>query len=192
MFRLLTLVGMMLLSSNLLAEGQSRYISDNVFLYLLGGPGTEFRIVGSIEAGQPVTLLNETQGDNSKIIDHKNREGWVQTNLISSTQSFREQVPALTAELAQTKAKLTEVLGSTNNHADEVAELKTKLSELESNLATTTQERDKLKNALDSSAQDERFELWRQGGLIAGMGLLVGIILVYLPRPQRRSKKRWM
>ncbi|SIQ79045.1 SH3 domain protein [Shewanella morhuae] len=192
MFRLLTLVGMMLLSSNLLAEGQSRFISDNVFLYLLGGPGTEFRIVGSIEAGQPVTLLNETQGDYSKIIDHKNREGWVQTNLISSTQSFREQVPALTAELAQTKAKLTEVLGSTNNHADEVAELKTKLSELESNLATTTQERDKLKNALDSSAQDERFELWRQGGLIAGMGLLVGIILVYLPRPQRRSKKRWM
>ncbi|WP_076497779.1 TIGR04211 family SH3 domain-containing protein [Shewanella morhuae] len=182
----------MLLSSNLLAEGQSRFISDNVFLYLLGGPGTEFRIVGSIEAGQPVTLLNETQGDYSKIIDHKNREGWVQTNLISSTQSFREQVPALTAELAQTKAKLTEVLGSTNNHADEVAELKTKLSELESNLATTTQERDKLKNALDSSAQDERFELWRQGGLIAGMGLLVGIILVYLPRPQRRSKKRWM
>lgn len=192
MFRLLTLVGMMLLSSNLLAEGQSRYISDNVFLYLLGGPGTEFRIVGSIEAGQPVTLLNETQGDYSKIIDHKNREGWVQTSLISSTQSFREQVPALTAELTQAKAKLTEVLGSTDNHADEVTELKAKLIELESNLATTTQERDKLKVALDRTAQDERFELWRQGGLIAGMGLLVGIVLVYLPRPQRRNKKRWM
>jgi len=183
---------MMLLSSNLLAEGQSRYISDNVFLYLLGGPGTEFRIVGSIEAGQPVTLLNETQGDFSKIIDHKGREGWVQTNLISSTQSFREQVPALTTELAQAKAKLAEVSSSTDNHADEVTELKAKLSELETNLAKTTQERDQLKNAVDRTAQDERFELWRQGRLIAGLGLILGIILVYLPRPQRRSKKRWM
>lgn len=192
MFRLLTLVGMILLSSNLLAEGQSRYISDNVFLYLLGGPGTEFRIVGSIEAGQPVTLLNETQGDYSKIIDHKGREGWVQTNLISSTQSFREQVPVLTTELAQAKAKLAEVSSSTDNHADELLELKAKLSELETNLAKTTQERDQLKNAVDRTAQDERFELWRQGGLIAGMGLILGIILVYLPRPQRRNKKRWM
>ena len=183
---------MILLSSNLLAEGQSRYISDNVFLYLLGGPGTEFRIVGSIEAGQPVTLLNETQGDYSKIIDHKGRAGWVQTNLISSTQSFREQVPTLTTELAQAKAKLAEVSSSTDNHADELLELKAKLSELETTLAKTTQERDQLKNAVDRTAQDERFELWRQGGLIAGMGLILGIILVYLPRPQRRNKKRWM
>lgn len=192
MFRLLTLVGMMLLSSNLLAEGQSRYISDNVFLYLLNGPGTDYRILGSIEAGQPIKLQGETQGDYSKIIDHKGREGWVQTNLISSTQSFREQVPALTTELAHAKAKLTEVLSSTDNHADERIELKAKLSELEANLANVTQERDQLKNAVDNTAQDQRFELWRQGGLIAGMGLILGMILVYLPRPQRRNKKRWM
>ena len=73
-----------------------------------------------------------------------------------------------------------------------MTELKAKLSELETNLAKTTQERDQLKNAVDRTAQDERFELWRQGGLIAGLGLILGIILVYLPRPQRRSKKRWM
>lgn len=192
MLRLLTLVGMMLLSSNLLAEGQSRYISDNVFLYLLGGPGTEFRILGSIEAGQPVTLLNETQGDYSKIVDHKGREGWVQSNLISSTQSFREQVPVLTNELAEAKAKLDQVLNSTENHSGQVAELKVKLSKLENELAKTTQERDNLKVTVDRSAQDQHFELWRQGGLIAAGGLILGVILVYLPRPQRRSKKRWM
>ena len=192
MLRILTLVGMMLLSPNLLAEGQSRYISDNVFLYLLGGPGTEYRILGSIEAGQPITLLNETQGDYSKIVDHKGREGWVQTNLISSTPSFREQVPALTNELAQTKTKLADVLGSTDNHADEVAELKAKLSELEITLNKTLQERDSLKVAVDRSAQDARFALWREGGLIAAAGLIFGVILVYLPRPQRRNKKRWM
>jgi SH3 domain protein len=190
--RLLTLVGMMLLSPNLLAEGQSRYISDNVFLYLLNGPSTDYRILGSIEAGQPVTFLNETQGDYSKIIDHKGREGWVLTNLISSTQSFREQVPVLKDELAKAKAELAEVFNSKDNHAGEVIELKAKLSELENTLEQTIKERDNLKVAVDRSAQDERFELWRQGGLIAGAGLIAGMILVYLPRPQRRNKKRWM
>lgn len=192
MLRMLTLVGMMLLSPNLLAEGQPRYISDNVFLYILNGPGTDYRILGSIEAGQPVTLLGETQGDYSKIIDHKGREGWVPTNLISSTPSFREQVSTLTNELNETKAKLAEVLSSTNNHSDEVDELKAKLSEAEAILNKTTQERDNLKVAVDRSAQEAQFALWREGGLIAAAGLVVGVILVYLPRPQRRNKKRWM
>ncbi len=192
MLRLLTLVGMMLLSSNLLAEGQSRYISDNVFLYILNGPGTDYRILGSIEAGQPISLLGETQGDYSKIIDHKGREGWVPTNLISSTPSFREQVSTLTNELNEAKAKLAEVLSSTDNHTDEVAELKAKLNEAETMLSQTTQERDSLKVAVDRSAQDAQFALWREGGLIAAAGLIIGVILVYLPRPQRRNKKRWM
>ncbi len=192
MLRMLTLVGMMLLSPNLLAEGQPRYISDNVFLYILNGPSTDYRILGSIEAGQPITLLGETQGDYSKIVDHKGREGWVPTNMISATPSFREQVSSLTSELAQAKAKLDEVMSSTDNHADEVAELKAKLTEAEAMLSKATQERDSLKLAVDSSAQEAQFALWREGGLIAAAGLVVGVILVYLPRPQRRNKKRWM
>lgn len=177
MLRMLTLLGIMLLSPNLLAEGQSRYISDNVFLYLLNGPGTDYRILGSIEAGQPITLQGETQGDYSKIVDHKGREGWVQTNLISSTPSFREQVSTLTNELNEAKAKLAEVLNSTGN---------------QTMLAKANQERENLKMAVDHSAQETQFALWREGGIIAAAGLVVGVILVYLPRPQRRNKKRWM
>lgn len=183
---------MMLLSPNLLAEGQSRYISNDVFIYLLNGPSTDFRILGSIEAGQPITLLGETQGDYSKIIDHKKREGWVKTNLISATQSFRQQVPALTNEVAQLKTQLAGVLNSTNDYSGEVAELKEQLSALQENLSKTVQERDNLKNIVDHNAQDARFKQWREGGIIAAIGLIVGIILVYLPRPQRRNKKRWM
>lgn len=192
MLRLLILVSMMLLSPNLLAQGQPRYISDNVFLYLLGGPGTEYRILGSVEAGQPVTLLPETENGYAKIIDHKGREGWVQTDLISATQSFREQVPVLSAELTKVKTELAEIANSTENQADTVASLKAKLSEAQTALAKTTQERDTFKATIENNAADERFELWRQGGLIAAGGLMLGMILVYLPRPQRRKKDRWM
>ncbi len=192
MLRILTLLGMMLLSPNLLAEGQPRFISDNVFLYILNGPGTEYRILGSIEAGQPITLLGESQGDYSKIVDHKGREGWIQTNLISDTPSFREQVPTLTNELATVKAKLDEVLSTKDDGVDQVAELQSKVSELESTLSKTVQERDSLKVAVDRSADEARYALWREGAVIGGIGLLLGVLLVYIPRPQRRNKKRWM
>jgi len=192
LLRQLTLIGMLLLSPNLLAEGQSRYISDDVFLYLLNGPSTDYRILGSIEAGQPVTLLGETQGDYSKVVDHKGREGWVASNLITQAPSFRAQVPALTTEVAQLKAQLTEALNSTGDHSGEVAELKGQLSELQNTLQQTAQERDNFKALSERNAEDARYELWRQGGMIAGLGALVGMLLVYLPRPQRRNKKRWM
>ena len=29
---------------------------------------------------------------------------------------------------------------------------------------------------------------WKEGGLIAGIGALAGVILVYLPRPRRRRE----
>ena len=79
---------MMLLSPSLLAANQTRYISDDVYIYLHGGPGTQFRILGSIEAGQEVTSLKETQGDYSKIVDHKGREGWVQSKMLSAKKAF--------------------------------------------------------------------------------------------------------
>ncbi|QYJ80526.1 TIGR04211 family SH3 domain-containing protein [Shewanella acanthi] len=182
----------MLLSPNLLAEGQPRYISDNVFLYILNGPGTEYRILGSIEAGQPITLQGESQGDYSKIVDHKGREGWIQTNLISDTPSFREQVPTLTNELATVKAKLDEVLSTKDDGVDQVAELQSKVSELESTLSKTVKERDNLKVAADRSADEARYAMWREGAVLGGIGLLLGVLLVYIPRPQRRNKKRWM
>ncbi|MGL5358563.1 MAG: TIGR04211 family SH3 domain-containing protein [Shewanella sp.] len=183
---------MLLLSPNLLAEGQSRYISDDVFLYLLNGPSTDYRILGSIEAGQPVTLLGETQGDFSKIVDHKGREGWVASNLVVENPSFRAQVPALTDEIAQLKAQLTQALNSTGNNGSELADVKSQLNELQNTLKQTTQERDNLKALAERNEADARYELWRQGGMIAGIGALIGMLLVYLPRPQRRNKKRWM
>ncbi|MCD8475838.1 MAG: hypothetical protein LRY40_04670, partial [Shewanella fodinae] len=38
---------------------------------------------------------------------------------------------------------------------------------------------------VDNIQDTARFHMWQQGGLIAAGGLILGVILVYLPRPQR-------
>lgn len=192
MLRLLTLVATLSLSLPLFAAGQAGYISDNVFIYLQGGPGTQYRIVGSIEAGQPVTVLPESQDGYTKIIDHKGREGWVQTDMLTSSKSFRETLPLLQAELADTQARLDEFLNSTESSVAELAKARTQLEVTEASLKNAEKERDEALNKLSSVQENERYVMWKEGGLIAGLGILVGIILVYIPRPQRRKKNRWM
>jgi len=189
--KILTIVGALLLSPSLFAANQTSYISDDVFIYLHGGPGTQFRILGSVEAGQKITLLGETQGDYSKIIDHKDREGWVQTKLLSSAVSLREQLPLVQAELVQTKADLTNALTTTDSSVQELSQIKTQLAQAQKSLASASQERDSAQAKLANIQSNERFQMWQQGGFIAAGGLLLGIILVYLPRPQRKPKNHW-
>ncbi|WP_246028515.1 TIGR04211 family SH3 domain-containing protein [Shewanella atlantica] len=191
MLRFFALVGLMLLSPSLLAEGQPRYISDQVYLYLHGGPGTQYRILGSIEAGQAISLLGEKQGDYSKIIDHKGREGWVETKMISAKKSFREQLPEVQAELDKTKAELEQVINSSDSSLQELRTLKSQLAQAEKSLEQASTERDIATAKLASIEKNERFQMWQEGGIIAAAGLLLGIILVYLPRPRRKQKNRW-
>ncbi|RTR40343.1 TIGR04211 family SH3 domain-containing protein [Shewanella canadensis] len=181
----------MLLSPSLLAEGQPRYISDQVYLYLHGGPGTQYRILGSIEAGQAISVLGQKEGDYSKIIDHKGREGWIETKMISADKSFREQLPEVQAELEKTKAELEQVNDASDTSFQELRTLKSQLAQAEKSLEQASTERDIATTKLASIEKNERFQMWQEGGLIAAAGLLLGIILVYLPRPRRKQKNRW-
>ncbi|GIU37017.1 peptide-binding protein [Shewanella colwelliana] len=191
MLRLLSLVALMLLSPSLLAAEQTRYISDNVYTFLHGGPGTQYRILGSVEAGQPVTYSGETQGDYVKIVDHKGREGWVDANLISSEKSFRVQLPEVQTKLDQVQAELSQVTADSNDSAQIIRQLRSQLATAEESLSIASNERDSATRELASIQNNERYEMLKQGGMIAGAGIILGVILVYLPRPRRRQKNRW-
>ncbi|WP_299010417.1 TIGR04211 family SH3 domain-containing protein [uncultured Shewanella sp.] len=189
MLRLLTLVGLLLLSPSLLAANQTRYISDDVYLYLLSGPGTQYRILGSVEAGQNVTFLSETKGDYSKIIDPKGREGWVETKLLSKQEGLRFKYPKLQKELEDTKIKLTQSLNSNDNNIQELSDAKAQITKLKAILETTTQQRDEANAKLEHIQANERFEMWKEGAIIAGLGALVGMIFIYMPKPRRKKNK---
>ncbi|NRD75310.1 TIGR04211 family SH3 domain-containing protein [Shewanella sp. VB17] len=191
MLRILALVGLIFLSPSLLAAGQTRYISDEVYLFLHGGPGTQYRILGSIEAGQEISVLNETEGDFSKIIDHKGREGWIETKMISAQKSLRMQLPEVQAQLAEAKEELAQTVDSSENNVQELHKIKAQLTETEKALQQASEERDRATHKLASIQHNERFEMWKEGAIIAGIGILVGIFLVYLPRPRRKKKNSW-
>lgn len=192
MFRVLTLVAMLLVSPTLFAKGQTNYISEDIYVFVHGGPGNQFRIIGSVEAGQPVQLLGKTQGDYSQIIDHKGREGWVLTSQLQASPSFRVVEPDLRSKLKASQDKLQQAMTSGQSQKSQITSANEQISQLKAALETASQERDTAKAELANMVDDQNYDMWRQGGMIAGFGLILGLIVAYLPRPQRRNKNRWM
>lgn len=192
MLRVLALLGMMLVSANLSATEQTRYISDNIYIYMHGGPSNKFRIIGSIEAGQPVQFTGQSQNEYAQIIDPKGRTGWIRTEYMSNSPSFRTLVPQLESSLQSTQNKLNQAISSKSGNELQISTLSSKVDELKASLDKTTIERDKARAELQKVINNQDFLKWREGGIIAGIGLILGLIITYLPKPQRRNKERWM
>jgi SH3 domain protein len=191
-FKAIQLILLLLVTMSANVQSASHYISDDVFIYLHGGPGTQYRILGSVEAGQPVKFLNKTDGDYTLIVDHKGREGWVKSDLVTDQPSFRERFPKVESELIKVNEQLNQITLTTDNATQDLDIANSKIADLETALSQAVNERDAAKAKVQAASDAQQFQMWQQGGLIAGLGALIGIILVYLPRPQRRKKSRWM
>ena len=89
------------------ALASSRYISDNLFTYMHSGPSNQFRIIGSIDAGDKVTLLEENQDTGyTQIQDSEGRKGWVESRFVTTRESISIRLPKLEKELESVKEKL--------------------------------------------------------------------------------------
>ena len=192
MLRVIHFFALLLLSMGISAQASTHYVSDDVFTYIHGGPGTEFRIIGSIEAGQPITFNGKVEGDYSQIIDNKNREGWIRSDFVTDKPSYRVRFPDMEKELISVNQQLNSISLNTDNAAQDLELANQKIIELQTALKAALTERDTARAKVSSNIDEQQFKMWQQGGIIAGIGALIGIVLVYLPRPQRRKNSRWM
>ncbi|MBY6187622.1 TIGR04211 family SH3 domain-containing protein [Marinobacter hydrocarbonoclasticus] len=198
------LLCLLAISGPSVAREATHTVSEDVFIYLLAGPSTQYRILGSLKAGDALTVTGKTQGEYSEVVDERGRQGWIQTENLAKGESFRTKVPALTEALAQTRTQLNTVtaerdaLVQSNREANadadsKVADLKTQVQESAKTISELEQQNAQLTKRVETLSQSERFIWMQQGGMVAGAGLILGLILAYLPRPQRKKKNdRWM
>ncbi|MBY5981336.1 TIGR04211 family SH3 domain-containing protein [Ferrimonas balearica] len=193
------LICLLAVSGTSVAREATNTVSEDIFIYLLAGPSTQYRILGSLKAGEALTATGKTQGEYSEVIDEKGRKGWIQTEQMGRGESFRTKVPALTEALAQTRSQLESVtaerdaLLQSNQEASanaeaKVAELKAEVQEQARAMSTLEQKNAELSKRVETLSQSERFIWMQQGGMVAGAGLILGLIVAYLPRPKRKRK----
>ena len=181
------------------ASAETGYISDKVYVYLHTGPGVKFRIIGSVVAGSKIDIVERSSdGKYTKIVDDKQRTGWVKSEFTSQKISLQAQFNSLTEELQQVSQQqsikmqqLTEQqadLDSSNvEYINEIAELKQTISSLNNELDTTKASNKKALAQLVGEDQDIKIKWLVHGGVLVIISLLLGIFLANVLGKRKKS-----
>lgn len=185
------------------AFAQDRYIADKLFTYMHSGPSAQYRIIGSVDAGDKVKLLSSSKETGySQVQDERGRKGWVESRFVTRQESMATRFPRLEKELAETKDKLANaraisdqekagLVDSLETRNRQISEMEEGYSDMSKKLSEAQAEVRNLRAKLDTQKDDLLLKYFMYGGGVAGIGLLLGLILPHIVPRRRRSPNGW-
>nr|WP_243421939.1 TIGR04211 family SH3 domain-containing protein [Vibrio cholerae] len=182
---------------------QDRYIADKLFTYMHSGPSNQYRILGSIDAGEKVKLIEvNKESGYSHIADERGRTGWVESRFITREVSNTLRLPALEKELEEVK----KLLANARQNADsekaglaeslelrnqQIADLERNYADISKQLTDSQSEIRELRAKLDTQKEDLLLKYFTYGGGVAGIGLLLGLVLPHIVPRRKRHPAGW-
>ena len=185
------------------ANAVDKYVTENVDIYLRRGPGSQYAYSNAVKAGQKVIELEKSaDGKYTRIQLPNGNSAWIESNKLKDQPSFKELVPTLEAQLAEYKDKVDNAEKNQQNAIRDYAEklqkaeqsiesLQAKNNELEQLNKQQDTKLESMLNQVDDKRRDLIVTWFTYGGLVAGGGFLLGLILPAI-MPGRRKKDRWM
>ena len=182
---------------------EKRYVSDELNTWVRSGPGEHFRLVGTVNAGEEVALLQTDNGTNyGQVRDSSGRTAWIPLKELSSTPSLRTRVPDLENQVKVLTDKLTNIDNTWNQRT---ADMQQKVAQSDAVISGLKEENQKLKNELivaqkkvdaanlqiDDKQRSIIMQWFMYGGGVLGAGLFLGLVLPHMI-PRRKHKDRWM
>ena len=185
------------------ANAVDKYVTENVDIYLRRGPSSQYAYSNAVKAGQKVIELEKSaDGKYTRIQLSNGNSAWIESNKLKDQPSFKELVPSLEAQLAEYKDKVDNAEKNQQNAIQDYAEklqkaeqsiesLQAKNNELEQLNKQQEMKLESMLNQVDDKRRDLIVTWFTYGGLVAGGGFLLGLILPAI-MPGRRKKDRWM
>ncbi|WP_259396653.1 TIGR04211 family SH3 domain-containing protein [Psychromonas sp. SR45-3] len=187
----------MLFSSSSFAATQ--YVSDNLSIYMHSGPSLEYRIIGTIEVGTAVSTLK--YNSKTKFMQVKSptgKVGWVKSGEIQEQPPAKSLLPELQKKYQESQDKL-KTINDDNKQA--LTESEQAIIDKDSLIAQLDSEKRALRDTIADleernmeldllqSTKDERIKMeWLMyGGSVLFFGLLIGLIIPFLPRRKKRT-----
>ena len=176
------------------------YISENLSTYMRRGAGDQYKISGTIQAGEPVTVL-ERKDRFVLIRDARNREGWVLATEISQTASPKELIPQLQNQVQELSLKLSKI---DNDWQQRTAEMQRRSQRAEQQSSELVEVNEQLKRELeilknknrdletmhDSEKREIVIQWFIYGGAVLAAGLLLGLFIPFII-PRRNRNRGW-
>ncbi|MBK4726390.1 MULTISPECIES: TIGR04211 family SH3 domain-containing protein [Erwiniaceae] len=200
------LIGLTLLTLSAAATvhaEEKRYISDELSTWVRSGPGNDYRLIGTLNAGEEVALLQSNDSSNyGQIRDSQGRTTWIPLAQLSQQPSLRTRVPQLEEQVKVLTAKLANIDSSWNNRTadmqkkvagsdDAINSLKEENQQLKNQLVVAKKKVDAANVQLDDKQRTIIMQWFMYGGGVAGVGLVLGLLLPHMI-PRRKKSDRWM
>lgn len=178
-------------------EGDVRWVSDNLNTYVRSGPTDGYRIVGTLQSGERVQLL-DTQGDYSRVRAEGGNAVWIPSSDLQQEPGPAERVPQLEQQVSELSAELNAIEETWTTRVQGMEETlesrKALIEELEearqllnAELLNTQSELRATQARLGEESQEVLMRYMVYGGGIAGAGLLAGLILPSVTRSRKRN-----
>ncbi|SFN44629.1 TIGR04211 family SH3 domain-containing protein [Xenorhabdus japonica] len=182
---------------------EKRYVSDELSAYIRSGPSIKNRIIGSLNAGEEVTLISP-KSDNGflQVKDQKGRTSWILTSELSNIPSLRERIPSMEQEIKTLTEKLSTIDDRWNERTAElqnkvatsdkiINDLKKENAQIQTKLIVAEKKVEAANVQLDKKQREIILQWFAYGGGVAGIGLILGLVLPHII-PRRKKKDRWM
>ena len=166
------------------------YITENLSTYMRKGAGDQYKISGSIQAGEKITLLDRKD---------RNREGWVLASEISQTASPKELIPQLQQQVQDLSGRLSridndwqqrtiEMQRRSNAAEKQTSDLLAENAQLKREIEVLKNKNRSLETMQDSEKRAIAIQYFIYGGVVLIAGLILGLLMPYiLPRRKRNG-----
>lgn len=197
-----TIFGMLSLMICMNLFATTRYVSDEIFIYVHTGPSADYRIIGTLKVGAAVTTLKyDSDAKFMQIKTADEKIGWVKSEQLQGTLPAQSLLPKIQQELQVAQTKLDNIA---QENEQILQEKMASMSEREKLITTMEEEKKVLQLAIDDlternleldllqGVKDERIKMeWMlYGGSVLFFGLVVGLILPFVPR-RKKNKNNW-
>ncbi|WP_448548402.1 TIGR04211 family SH3 domain-containing protein [Thalassotalea fusca] len=172
-------------------SNSTAYISDNLFIYLHAGPGTNYRIVGSIIAGTEIELTGRNDNEYTQVIDDKGREAWVESKFVSLAPGLRTSVAELNQQLAELSESNSQLSNQLNDTQEKLTSVTHQFDASQKQLAAMQSELATANAQLDNQDFEMKKQWFFNGAIVMVIGLLFGLILPKLSPKKRASMESW-
>jgi SH3 domain protein len=134
--------GLVLLAFEMLAQAQTRYVTDRTIVELRRGPSTEFLILRNLEAGEQVDVLeqNAEQGYSRVRVADQGTEGWILTRFLTAEPIARERLAVAERNLTSARERVATLEAQNEQLTRDLASTRTELEQARANHGTASRE----------------------------------------------------
>jgi SH3 domain protein len=167
------------------------YITDKLSTFIHTGPGTNYRILGTVFAGSTINITGLQENDYSEIIDDKSRKAWIETKYVTTEPVLRISIEELNKKISSNNNYTSQLDGQVNTLTSRVNTLLSEKKTLTTKLQSVSDELEQTRLKVKDQDMNILKEWFFTGAIVLGIGLILGLMLPKLFTRKRNTMQSW-